>query len=234
MLIDKVVTDKVEDAKELMVFVSTLRNIADTVTPGTPVAGQLPISADMIESIKVDGPRATLFAFLAVILLVTILFRRPLLIGQVLLALFLGVIWLTAIVFLIDLKINFMNFIALPITFGIGVDYGVNIFSRYRLEGKGQIVNVVRNTGGAVALCSATTVIGYGSLLLAGNQAFVSFGLLSVLGELTCSVAAIIALPAMLRYFDLKRDKKNPPVGPEMNHSQNRAHSPPSRPRIYP
>src|SRR5690606_21215749 len=99
-----------------------------------------------------------------------------------------------------DLKINFLNFIALPITFGIGVDYGVNIFERYRQEKDMSIGRVVRETGGAVGLCALTTLLGYGSLLIAQNQAFVSFGLLAVLGEIACVVAAIVTLPAFLTW----------------------------------
>jgi predicted RND superfamily exporter protein len=105
---------------------------------------------------------------------------------------------MSGIVMATQFKINFLNFIAFPITFGIGVDYGVNIFQRYRQEGRGSISKVLRQTGGAVGLCSLTTVIGYGSLLIAQSQAFVSFGVLAVLGELTCFTAAIIALPALL------------------------------------
>jgi predicted RND superfamily exporter protein len=106
-----------------------------------------------------------------------------------------------------ELKINFLNFIALPITFGIGVDYGVNIFQRYREEGPGSILKVIRDTGGAVMLSSFTTIIGYGSLLIAGNQAFVSFGRLAVLGEVTCLLAAVVALPAFLSYQEKKRKR---------------------------
>ena len=51
-------------------------------------------------------------------------------------------------------------------------------------------------TGGAVTLCSLTTVIGYSSLLVAHNRALVSFGVLANLGELACLVSALLALPA--------------------------------------
>lgn len=191
---------------KLIQFIHDLRYAADSVTPGTAVAGGLAITSDMVEAVTRDGPRATLFAFLSVILLVITLFRHPKTISLILFALTLGVIWLFGIILGFGLKINFLNFIALPITFGIGVDYGVNIFQRYREEGGGNIVDVIRQTGGAVALCSLTTTIGYGSLLIAGNQAFVSFGLLSVLGEITCLLAAVVALPAfLLTRLELKR-----------------------------
>ena len=113
----------------------------------------------------------------------------------------LGVLWLFAIILGFHLKINFLNFIALPITFGIGVDYGINIFQRCRQDGESKNLDALRNTGGAVVLCSLTTSIGYGSLLLAGNRAFVSFGRLAIFGELTCITAAVVALPAALHFL---------------------------------
>jgi len=199
------------DGSRLVGFIHGLRQIVDSVGPGIAVAGQLPISADMVESISYDGPRATLFAFCAVVVLVVFLFRDFKTISRCLFALMLGVIWLFGFILGFDLKINFLNFIALPITFGIGIDYGVNIFQRYRLEGNGKILDVIRHTGGAVLLASLTTIIGYSSLIIAENQAFVSFGTLAVLGELTCITAAVVVLPAYLivRSQILPSPKKN-------------------------
>lgn len=182
----------------LMHFINDLRAIADSVVPGTPVAGQLPISADLVASISYDGPRATLFAFLAVVILVFVLFRDLNTSSQTLFALGLGVLWLAGLILGFWFRINFLNFIALPITFGIGVDYGVNIFQRYREEGPGKILTVIHQTGGAVMLASLTTIIGYTSLVIAENQAFVSFGRLAVFGEFTCVFAAVVTLPAYL------------------------------------
>jgi len=123
---------------------------------------------------------------------------KPSISGLMLFALILGNLWLFGFILLGNIKINFLNFIALPITFGIGVDYGVNIFHRYLHEPSGDILKVVRETGAAVGLCSLTTMIGYSSLLIAKNQAFVSFGALAVFGELTSVVAAVITLPSYL------------------------------------
>ena len=49
-----------------------------------------------------------------------------------------------------------------------------------------------------MALCSLTTIIGYSSLLLAKNQALFLFGAVAVIGEVSCLVAALLALPAVL------------------------------------
>jgi predicted RND superfamily exporter protein len=198
VLVEPPLNHVLDEGDRVTSFIQELRSTADAIAPGTAVAGSLTITADMISAITRDGPKATLFAFIAVILLVIVLFRNFRAIGMTLLALLLGVTWLAGLILGFWIKINFLNFIALPITFGIGVDYGVNIFQRFREEGSRDILHVVRNSAGAVALCSFTTIVGYSSLLIASNRGFVSFGLLAVAGELTCVTAAIVALPAYL------------------------------------
>lgn len=198
ILVEPPLGNATADGDRLIGFVSDLRAAADKVEPGAAVAGSLTITADMLSAIMRDGPKATLFALIAVVLLVFVLFRNFKTSVLILFALFMGVSWLIGLIFGFWIKINFLNFIALPITFGIGVDYGVNIFHRYREEGAANIKAVIRHTGGAVALCSFTTITGYTSLLIASNKAFVSFGLLAVLGELTCVTAALFGLPSYL------------------------------------
>lgn len=196
------------EGNALIGFINGLRETADSVEPGTPVAGSLPVTADMLSAIQQDGPRATIFALAAVILLVVFLFRRVSTVTLTLFSLFLGMAWMGGAIFGFWMKINFLNFIALPITFGIGVDYGVNVFQRYMHDGGKNISVTVKHTGGAVVVASLTTIIGYGSLLIAGNQAFVSFGKLAVLGEITCVVAAVLSLPAYLVWSQDRKGRK--------------------------
>ena len=109
-----------------------------------------------------------------------------------------GVLWLLAATMLLGIKINFVNFIAFPITFGIGVDYAVNVMARYLRDGGRDVDAAVRGTGGAVGLCSLTTIVGYSSLLVAQNVGLFLFGLLAVLGEIACLTTAVVVLPAVL------------------------------------
>jgi len=181
-------------------FVTQLRST------GGRAAGSIPLSDDIIASISRDAPIASAASFLGVILIVLLVvgLRRASL--YVIGSLFVGVLWLAGATMLLHVKINFCNFVAYPITFGIGVDYAVNVMSRYVQDGERDVSGAVRSTGAAVGLCSLTTIIGYSSLLLAKNRALYLFGATAVLGEVACLTAAVVALPALL--VILRRRKK--------------------------
>lgn len=198
------------NGKDVLRFAEEIRSIP--LPPDTPVASWLLLMADVLDSIADDGPRATLLSLGGVALLVLVAFglgkrsaRSLADAAWVLASLAVGVLWFGGIAGLFDLKLNMLNFIALPITFGIGVDYATNIFQRRRVDQARSIADVVRTTGGAVALCSLTTIIGYSSLLVARNQALFSFGVLADLGEFACLAAALFALPAVLRWIEIRR-----------------------------
>ena len=123
-------------------------------------------------------------------------------------ALVIGMSLMGAVLAIARVRINFLNFVAIPITVGIGVDYAVNVVHRWRLEPPGSIARIVRETGGAVVLCSLTTTLGYLALLTSINQAVRSFGLVAVIGELTCVAAAVVILPAVLATLDQRAERK--------------------------
>jgi hypothetical protein len=56
----------------------------------------------------------------------------------------------------------------------------------------------VRLSGGAVVLCSLTTIVGYTSLYVSANQAMNSFGLAMAISEVTCLMAAVLTMPAVV------------------------------------
>ena len=160
-------------------------------------ASRSTIFAEMIRSMERDGPLATGASFLAVLIVVVLATRSRVGTVGVIISLVMGVTCLVGIAAWYEVKLNFFNFIALPITFGIGCEYPFNIFDRTRLL-KGDVTSAVSRGGGAVALCSYTTTIGYGSMLFSDNQALQSFGRLAMWGEIACVVMALLFLPSFL------------------------------------
>jgi predicted RND superfamily exporter protein len=106
-----------------------------------------------------------------------------------------GSIAMIAVCALAGLKINFLDFVALPITLGLGIDYAINIADRAT---QADPMIALRSTGGTVLACSLTTVIGYMSLLVSDNLSVRGFGLASLIGEITCMAAAFVIVPAII------------------------------------
>jgi hypothetical protein len=166
-------------------------------------SGSAVVFSAMLRSILQDGPRATA-ASLAMVLLLALLVVRPVrAAGLAVASLLLGVVWMVGAAGWAEVKITFINFIALPITFGIGVEYALNVVMRDQ-EAR-DMVRAVSSTGSAVFLCSWTTIVGYGSLLAARNRALQGFGAMAILGEVACLAAAIVAMPAVVLWWRRRR-----------------------------
>ena len=197
---------KTEYAENLRNFVKGVRNV-QVAGRRWDATGENVIFADLLDNIDREGPRTTFLSFAGVFLLVFIFFRHLRTSLEVVGTLTVGVILMCGLATLLGLKINFFNFIVFPITFGIAVDYGANIAARVR-ERHGAVLASLAEAGPAVALCSWTSIIGYGSLLQAANRALRSFGWYAMAGEVTTIATALILLPALLLL-------KPPPEPPE-------------------
>jgi predicted exporter len=191
---------EVWDAHDLVRFADTLRALK--LGDGVLLGGSAFVFSDMLRMVERDGPRATLAAMAAATAAVVLVIGPNLYAGITLACGALGTLLMLSLGGALGLRINFLDFVALPITVGIGIDYAANICVRAKLEGRGHARRALRTAGGAVFLSSYTTVVGYGSLLLSANQGIRSFGAAAVLGELTCLVVALICVPAGLEWLD--------------------------------
>ncbi len=207
------------DAERIQAFADDVRAQARAESKDIQAAGTVLLSSDIARALSHDGPRATGLSLLAVLGICLIAFRARqqndararaaprgwLLAVGAISSLFLGVLLMLGGLAWTGARLNFSNFVALPITFGIAADYSINMLKRYQNEGKLELRRVFQGTGGAVALCSATTIIGFGSLLVAQNRALFSFGVFAVAGEFSCLLTAVVVLPAALLILERAR-----------------------------
>jgi len=199
---------KLELAPNLEAFVRGVRNVP---VDGKRVdaTGENVIFADLLTDIDKEGPRTTLLSFAGVFLLVILFFRNVRTSVEVLGSLTVGVALMSGVAAISHIKINFFNFIVYPITFGIAVDYGANVAARVRERG-GRVLEALAEVGPAVALCSWTSIVGYGSLLISLNRALRSFGEYAMIGEVTTILTALVLLPALLIIAEQQRARRSP------------------------
>jgi predicted RND superfamily exporter protein len=192
------------EGRYLLKFAQFIRGIhvegAHFVAVGQPM-----VFADMIAAIIHDGIKVSIIAVTGILVLLVVAFRSRRAVFGVAMAVGFGTLWMIACAALFDLKLNFLNFVVLPIILGDGVDYGANLWERYREDGPGNNADIIKSTGGAVVLESITANIGYATLILSTNMALQSFGILANIGEYTTLAAAVIVMMAFLTWRERSR-----------------------------
>ena len=114
-----------------------------------------------------------------------------------------GAVWMIGFMNLVDMELNMVNIIALPLLLGIGIDDGVHIVHRYRHEGAGNVPRVLGSTGRAVLLTSLTTMAAFGSFALGLYRGFVSMGIILAVGIGICFFLSVYLVPALIRIVEL-------------------------------
>jgi predicted RND superfamily exporter protein len=183
------------NGRDLVRFSTAIRELhlpgGRTVTTSGPSV----IFADIITAIRKDGVVVTVVAAAGLVIMVLLLVGRTRRAAAVLAATALGSLVMIAVCALIGLKINFLDFVALPIALGLGIDYAINVAHR---ADRDDPRIALRSTGGTVLVCSLTTMIGYASLLVSSNLAIRGFGLASLIGEVTTVVTALALVPSII------------------------------------
>ncbi|HMB00867.1 MAG TPA: MMPL family transporter [Spirochaetota bacterium] len=179
-------------------FIKFMRQTVKNVT-GTPV-----FMVDLINIVAREGKTAMYISLLVIFLLVLLDFKqfRPALIS--LLPLALAMLTMFAVTGLLQYPFNVVSVMVLPLIIGIGIDDGVHILHRYRIEKK-HIPTVLQTTGKALFFTSFTTMVGFGSLMFAKYQGFVGMGLVLFIGIGACFLITIIIVPALLKLLDSKK-----------------------------
>ncbi|HEY7365287.1 MAG TPA: MMPL family transporter [Methylomirabilota bacterium] len=175
-------------------FVEDLRTVDAEVT-GTPV-----ITFEAIRLMERACKQGTLYAIALVALMTAVTIRRWRETPLALLPLGLGLLWTFGLMSFLDLKVNLGNIFAIPLILGAATEFGTNIVLRFMEGGRdyeGPLI--ARSTVMAVLFNGLTTIVGFGSLMLAHHRGIFSLGLLLTLGMVTSLTAALVVLPVLLR-----------------------------------
>jgi len=192
-------TGSVFDTEELRTYVDASRRVSPEAT-GFPV-----VFRNMTDRITTGFVRAVGCGALFVILILLADYRSPRDAFLAMVPLVMGIVWMVGGMRLLGLSFNFANLIAVPLIIGVGIDNGVHVIHRIRLEGREGMHVVLRHTGRAILIASLTTMIGFGSLSFASHRGMASLGVVLLLGVGSCLVTSTVVLPNLLVVLGLVR-----------------------------
>ncbi len=158
--------------------------------PGVTLVSQSRFGVQLAAAIGSDFKRFISGAGIAVLLLLTLLFRHPLRVFLALVPVVTGLVAMYGGMGWLGLELNLFNVVASILIIGLGVDYGIFMVCQ------GQ-ERVGLATTRAIMLSGVTTLIGFGVLVLARHPALYSIGVTVVLGIGAAVPAAVLVIPAL-------------------------------------
>ncbi len=195
------------DTEALTQFVADVRSVDPHVT-GNPLQAH-----EASNEMKGSYQEAAIYSLLVIIAVLVLDFRS---LTASLIAAFplgMGVLQTFGLLGLLNIPLNPANLIALPLILGIGVDYGVHIVHEFR-ECKGPY-RMSPGTAVAVLIDALTTIVGFGSLMIASHQGLQSLGRVLTIAVTCCLFSSLVMLPALLSW--MTRNRPEVPLGDELD-----------------
>src|SRR4029077_7024202 len=101
---------------------------------------------------------------------------------------------------LLGYTLNPANLIAFPLILGVGADNGVHVLHDFRSRPRGSRYQLGYCTGRGIMVAALTTILGFGTLMIASHRGLASLGLILTLGVTCCMLTALVFLPALLSF----------------------------------
>ena len=99
---------------------------------------------------------------------------------------------------LMDLPFNFVNVVAIPLMFGIGVDSGIHLVHRSHTIDRARESLLGTTTARAVYYSAVTTFVSFGSLAFSAHKGMASLGSLLAVGMALTVFCNLVVLPALI------------------------------------
>jgi hopanoid biosynthesis associated RND transporter like protein HpnN len=174
-------------------FVHELRTVDPDVT-GPPVITYE--ATVLMERAYLTG---TLYAFVLVGGLSMLMIRRWRESLLALVPMVLALLWTIGLMNLCGIKFNLANIWGLPLVIGTAAEFGLNVIVSHLEVRSHHGPLIARSAVMGVLLNGITTMVGFGSLMIASHQGIFSLGLLLTLGSFCGMVAALVVLPVVLQ-----------------------------------
>jgi len=174
-------------------FVRELRTVDPDVT-GPPVITYE--ATVLMERAYLTG---TLYAFVLVGGLSIFMIRRLRETMLALIPMVLALLWTIGLMQVCGIRFNLANIWGLPLIIGTAAEFGLNVIVSHLEVRTHQGHLLARSAVMGVLLNGLTTMVGFGSLMIASHQGIFSLGLLLTLGSFCGLVASLVVLPVALQ-----------------------------------
>jgi len=200
--------DSLTDAKRMVIDSNKVVADLDAASYGNNlqvgVAGRIANKVAQFDAIINDLKTGLLWSVSLIALLIVFSYRSLVAIPAIFIPLAIGIIWTLGMTTVTIGGLNLITVFLTLILFGLGIDFGIHNFSRFREERRGgaptldALTTVMTSTGGASLIAAMTTALAFFSLMLTEFRAFTEFGAIAGMGIVLTFIAMYSVFPALL------------------------------------
>jgi predicted RND superfamily exporter protein len=161
-------------------------------------------TARQYDAVRKDLAFTSLYSYVGVLLLIALYFRQVLAAVCIGLPLLMGLAWTFGATYLVVGNLNQITVGLFAILSGLGIDYGIHVFARYREARRRQLSvedalhETLTHTGNSLTTSAVTTSVAFFSLLATDFRGFQEFGFIVGSGILLSLAAMLLVVPAMV------------------------------------
>ena len=204
-------TGVITDVKFTQRLLHNIRQTIDNIGPkrfhpslDVTFSGSFKNASNQYNVVLQDLKSTALYAFLGVVLLISVYFRQLLSPLFIVLPLLMSLSWTFGLTWIVIGNLNQITVCLFAILFGLGIDFGIHIFARYRearrrgLTTEAALIETVCQTGSALTTTAVTTSVAFFSLLFSDFKGFSEFGFIVGAGIMFSLVAMLVVCPAFI------------------------------------
>jgi len=192
-----------------------IARVNDTIAAQDPAAHNIELvwlggayrhAVEDVEAVRNDLGWTGTASFVLVLIIIVVAFRDFRALVLIFVPLVLANIWTTGAAVLTVKNLNTFTSFYPAILFGLGVDFGIHLYLRYREQraGGGEVEDCIARawdlTGPPSFTAALTTVGGFCALWAAGFGGFQQLGTLLAIGVSFCFVSVLVTLPLLIRW----------------------------------
>lgn len=173
--------------------------------PDSPLAGESIVLADILDTVQREGPWVLAASALGTLLALWVLQGRLLCAGIALGVACLSLAAGLGLLSMLDIRLNYLNMIVIPVLFGVTVDGSVHLLDHWHLP-----ASVVSDSLRGISAATVTTALGFSTLLIADHPGLQSVGQLALVGLAASGLVSLVLLPAVLSLLGKSQNPRAP------------------------
>ncbi|HEY3445888.1 MAG TPA: MMPL family transporter [Myxococcales bacterium] len=193
-----------DDGKNVRALAAEVRDLQLPGGRSVNAVGEVMVLADILDMVTREAPPVIGASVLLVLVAMWLTLGRLSTALACLAPTVVSILALLGLLPVVNLKLNFLNIVAIPALIGTTVDGGVHLLSRLR-DARADFNRVLGETGRAIGGGLLTSAFGFAAMVFADHPGLSSLGKLTILGFTVNAVVMLVAFPAVLLVVGRKR-----------------------------